>query len=125
MTRISVAVGIAASRRREANLDWPRKAGSSSRLAAICNDCAATKRSELLKRGWPAPAALLSEVITKSGEHHLVLVIRTREGDLVLDNLAPRTSAWSRTPYRWLRIQLPDHDRLWATVADRGAQDSL
>jgi predicted transglutaminase-like cysteine proteinase len=31
---------------------------------------------------------LLAQVVIPSGEHHLVLLVRTRESDLVLDNLA-------------------------------------
>jgi predicted transglutaminase-like cysteine proteinase len=85
-----------------------------------CNDYAVSKRHELLSRGWPARALLLSEVVVNSGEHHLVLVVRTNSGDLVLDNLTPQIKPWSRAPYRWARIQLPNHNRLWATIAGRG-----
>ena len=46
-----------------------------------------TKRHELMARGWPARSLLLAEVVTNWGEHHLVLVVRTRTADLVLDNL--------------------------------------
>lgn len=84
-----------------------------------CNDYAVTKRHQLLAQGWPARALLLSEVVTTSGEHHLVLVVRTKNGDLVLDNLTPSIKPWSRAPYRWVRIQTPDHNRLWATIASR------
>jgi predicted transglutaminase-like cysteine proteinase len=45
-------------------------------ISGDCNDYAVTKRHELLARGWPARALLLSEVVTRGGEHHLVLVIR-------------------------------------------------
>ena len=58
-----------------------------------CNDYAVTKRSELLDRGWPTRALLLSEVVTSWGEHHLVLVVRTSSGDLVLDNMASEIQA--------------------------------
>ena len=85
-----------------------------------CNDYAVSKRHELLQRGWPARALLLSEVVTNSGEHHLVLVVRTRSGDLVLDNLTVQIKPWSRVPYRWVRIQMPNESRLWATIAGRG-----
>ena len=84
-----------------------------------CHDYAVSKRHELLDRGWPARALLLSEVVTHSGEHHLVLVVRTKNGDLVLDNLTPQIRPWSRAPYRWVRIQ-PTDTRLWATVSNRG-----
>jgi predicted transglutaminase-like cysteine proteinase len=85
-----------------------------------CNDYAVSKRHELLARGWPARALLLAEVVVSSGEHHLVVVVRTRTGDLVLDNLNPQIKPWARVPYRWVRVQLPTSQRLWATVAARG-----
>jgi predicted transglutaminase-like cysteine proteinase len=85
-----------------------------------CNDYAVTKRHELLDRGWPARALLLSEVIIHTGEHHLVLVVRTKGGDLVLDNLTPNIKPWSRVPYRWVRIQMPTNAQLWAALFDRG-----
>ncbi|MCK1495631.1 transglutaminase-like cysteine peptidase [Bradyrhizobium sp. 188] len=82
-----------------------------------CNDYAVSKRHELLQRGWPARALLLSEVVVSSGEHHLVLLVRTRSGDLVLDNLTPQIKPWSRTPYHWVRVQIPNDHRLWATIS--------
>ncbi|MBR1092304.1 transglutaminase-like cysteine peptidase [Bradyrhizobium manausense] len=82
-----------------------------------CNDYAVTKRHELLELGWPARALLLSEVEMRSGEHHLVLVVRTTGGDLVLDNLSAEIKPWSSAPYRWVRMQSPEHSRVWATIA--------
>src|SRR5262245_12640348 len=55
--------------------------------AGDCNDYAVTKRHELLALGWPSRDLILSEVVTPAGEHHLILVVRAREGDFVLDNL--------------------------------------
>ncbi|MCK1584782.1 transglutaminase-like cysteine peptidase [Bradyrhizobium sp. 168] len=81
-----------------------------------CNDYAVSKRHELLQRGWPARALLLSEVVTSSGDHHLVLVVRARTGDLVLDNLASEIKSWSQVPYGWVRMQMPSNSRLWATI---------
>src|SRR4051794_34200326 len=81
-----------------------------------CNDYAVSKRHELLARGWPARALLLSEVVVNSGEHHLILVVRTNSGDLVLDNMTPQIKPWSRVPYRWVRMQMP-HSKFWATIA--------
>jgi predicted transglutaminase-like cysteine proteinase len=84
-----------------------------------CNDYAVTKRSELLNRGWSARVLLLSEVATPEGEHHLVLVVRTRGGDLVLDNMTDSVSPWSEVPYQWVRMQTPNNPNYWATIADR------
>ena len=82
-----------------------------------CNDYAVTKRHELMTLGWPARALLLSEVVTAWGEHHLVLVVRTTDGDLVLDNLTDRIKPWARAPYRWVRMQMPGVAGLWTTIA--------
>lgn len=73
-----------------------------------CNDYAVTKRHRLTADGWPARDVLLSEVVTVSGEHHLV-VVRTSDGDLVLDNLTDRIVPWFHKPYRWVRIQMPEN----------------
>jgi len=86
-----------------------------------CNDYAVTKRSALLALGWPARALLLSEVVTHSGEHHLVLVVRSSSGDLVLDNLSHSIRPWSNVPYQWVRMQTPKNPNFWSTVAERRA----
>lgn len=81
-----------------------------------CNDYAVTKRHQLLARGWPFGALLLAEVITPEHVHHLVLVVRTRQHDYVLDNLATRIRYWEDTPYEWVRIQSPHDAVLWSTI---------
>jgi predicted transglutaminase-like cysteine proteinase len=86
-----------------------------------CNDYAVTKRHQLIAKGWPARTILLSEVVTVSGEHHLVTVVRTNNGDLVLDNLTDQIMPWSRTSYRWVRIQTPKNPNYWASVSARNA----
>ena len=83
-----------------------------------CNDYAVTKRHELLARGWPSRALLLAEVVTPWGEHHLVLLVRTEERDFVLDNLNANIRIWSKTGYRWCRVQSPTVPELWATIKD-------
>jgi predicted transglutaminase-like cysteine proteinase len=61
---------------------------------------------------------LLSEVIVPDGEHHLVLVVRTKEGDLVLDNLDAniRSVAMTYPDYQWVRIESPQNPKYWASV---------
>ena len=81
-----------------------------------CNDYAVTKRHELLARGWPSRSLLLAEVVVPSGEHHLVVVVRAQEGDLVIDNLNANVRPWFKTGYRWVRIQSPMNPQYWASV---------
>lgn len=52
-----------------------------------CEDYVMTKRAYLLKKGLPQGALLVAYTRTRSGEGHAVLIVRTTEGDLVLDNL--------------------------------------
>ena len=84
-----------------------------------CNDFAVTKRAQLLKRGWPARSLLLSEVTTSWGEGHLILVVRTSAGDLVLDNLTASIQPWTRAPYHWKRMQTPENPNYWASLSGR------
>lgn len=81
-----------------------------------CNDYAVTKRHKLLAEGWPARNLLLAEVVTDWGEHHLVLVVRTRDGDFVADNLTPTIGSFDKAPYQWVRAQSPENPKFWSTV---------
>ena len=56
-----------------------------------------------------------AEVATGYGKHHLVLVVRTHAGDLVLDNLQPEVRDWRLLQYRWVRIQSPANPAFWVT----------
>ena len=87
--------------------------------AGDCKDYAITKRHELLARGWPSRALLLAEVVVPSGGHHLVLVVRMKDIDVVLDNLNAniRTVEMTYRQYRWVRIESPQNPKFWAAVA--------
>jgi predicted transglutaminase-like cysteine proteinase len=81
-----------------------------------CNDYAVTKRHELLARGWPSHSLLLAEVVVPSGEHHLVLVVRTRKNDLVLDSLNWNIRPVSQIEYQWVRAQQEENPKFWSTI---------
>jgi len=85
--------------------------------AGDCNDYAVTKRHELLAHGWPSRALLLAEVVTSWGEHHLILVVRTSDGDFLADNLNANLRPWFMARYKWVRVQSPRNPQFWATVA--------
>lgn len=84
-----------------------------------CHDYAVTKRHELMAMGWSAANLLLAEVVVPSGEHHLVLLVRTSEGDFVADNLTHEIRSWYKTPYQWLRVQSSSNPMIWSTVSGR------
>ena len=88
--------------------------------AGDCNDYAVTKRHELLQSGLPANALRLSVVKTASGIGHLVLVVATTRGDIVMDNLTEAIRPWQSTDYNWLKIQSAADARFWYQVKTRG-----
>jgi predicted transglutaminase-like cysteine proteinase len=81
-----------------------------------CNDYAVTKRHELLESGMPSKTLRLSVVKTSSGIGHLVLVVTTTRGDLVLDNLTEAIRPWQSTGYLWLKIQSAADSRFWFEI---------
>lgn len=84
-----------------------------------CNDYAVTKKHALRARGWPDHALFLSEVVTSWGEHHLVLIVRTDKGDLVLDNMTGAIRPVAQVRYQWVRAQKPGAPMSWHDVAAR------
>jgi predicted transglutaminase-like cysteine proteinase len=84
-----------------------------------CNDYAVTKRHELVQKGLPAKAVRLAVVKTQSGIGHLVLVVATNKGDLVLDNLSETIVPWQLTKYQWVKIQSSSDARYWFEVKPR------
>ena len=81
-----------------------------------CNDYAVTKRHDLIESGLPARALRLSVVKTASGTGHLVLVVATSSGDIVMDNLTDAIRPWKSTSYRWLKIQSSTDARFWYDI---------
>jgi predicted transglutaminase-like cysteine proteinase len=88
-----------------------------------CNDYAVTKRHELLENGLPSKALRLSVVTTEAGIGHLVLVVATTKGDIVLDNLTEVIRPWQSTNYHWLKIQSANDAKFWHEV--KAPADSL
>jgi len=81
-----------------------------------CNNYAIAKRAELIALGWPRAALLLAAATTEDGEGHLVLVVVTSKGDLVLDNRQIHTVEWRDLPYRWLSRQNPRDLAEWVSI---------
>lgn len=80
-----------------------------------CEDFAILKKKELMKRGWPASALLLT-VARNRGEGHTVLTVRTSKGDLILDNLTSTVRDWSKTPYQYFARQAQGNGKNWERI---------
>jgi predicted transglutaminase-like cysteine proteinase len=84
--------------------------------AGDCNDYAVTKRHNLIEGGLPSGALRLAVIKTSSGIGHLVLIVATTGGDVVLDNLTSAIRPWQATTYQWLKIQSANDPRFWSEV---------
>ena len=81
-----------------------------------CEDYAIEKRRRLIGAGL-APANLrLTMVKQRNGEAHVVLAVRTSEGDMILDNLNDRVTPFRKTGYRFIKIQNGERPRQWHSI---------
>ncbi|BCP54200.1 hypothetical protein K32_28170 [Kaistia sp. 32K] len=83
-----------------------------------CEDFVLLKRRELMERGWPAGAVLITVVRQTNGEGHAVLTVRTDRGDLVLDNLEPKIKLWGETEYQFVKRQSDRNSGRWVSIDD-------
>lgn len=80
-----------------------------------CEDYALTKRAALIGAGLPAGALRIAAATTRSGVGHAVLVVRTDQGDLVLDNLTGSIKPANQTGLRWVAMTNAD-GRSWKQI---------
>jgi predicted transglutaminase-like cysteine proteinase len=84
--------------------------------AGDCEDFALTKKMRLMRAGWPTSALLMATAFTQSGEPHAVLVVRTDQGDVVLDNLTDRIRGWNQSGLRFRTVQSPGSVWVWHSI---------
>lgn len=73
--------------------------------AGDCDDFALAKRRALLDAGAELAALRLAICRTPAGELHVVLIVTTERGDLVLDNLREAPVMRQELPYTWIAIE--------------------
>lgn len=81
-----------------------------------CEDYVLLKQRELMARGWPQSALLITVVRDENNEGHAVLTVRTDLGDLILDNKNSKILAWNQTPYTYIKWQSAMDPRLWESL---------
>ncbi|MFV2091595.1 MAG: transglutaminase-like cysteine peptidase [Hyphomicrobiales bacterium] len=82
-----------------------------------CEEYAIAKRAALITRGWLPASVLLAVVLDKRAQGHAVVVVRTDQGDFVLDNLTAKIRAWNKTGYTWVKQQSSGDPRIWVRIA--------
>ena len=76
-----------------------------------CEDYVLSKRSALIRQGVSAGALRIAYTHTRRGEPHAVLLVRTNEGDYVLDNLNSTVKSLSASGYRIRTLSSPNPTR--------------
>lgn len=83
--------------------------------AGDCEDYALSKRRALMARGFH-PSHLLLTMARRRGEAHTVLVVRTRDGDFVLDNMRDEVLPVNRTGLGYVKMQSEDNSARWVRI---------
>jgi predicted transglutaminase-like cysteine proteinase len=83
-----------------------------------CEDMVLLKRRDLIEKGWPVGALLITVVKQSNGEGHAVLTVETDRGDLVLDSLQPRVLVWNETDYQFVKRQSETNSGQWMAIDD-------
>ena len=83
-----------------------------------CEDFVLLKRRELIAKGWPVGALLITVVRQSNGDGHAVLTVLSDRGDLVLDNLQSQIEVWSETDYQFVKRQSEFNSGRWVSIED-------
>jgi predicted transglutaminase-like cysteine proteinase len=108
----------------DAKLHGKREVWSYPAKAGDCEEYALSKRAALLRRGY-RPGDLLIAVGSKRGERHAVLVVRTTDGDYVLDNMEDRVLPVNKARMRFSKIQSPVDAGSWVRVTGKTRNPQL
>lgn len=96
---------------------WEIPLGDKGRAArGDCEDFVLAKRSALIAAGIPAGILSIALAQTSDGQDHAVLLISTKDGDYVLDNLTGRIDHWTRTGLRWQSRNHPGELLNWVDL---------
>lgn len=85
-----------------------------------CEDFALAKKRELIRHGVAPSILLLATGFDRKRNSHAVLVIRTSNGDYVLDNLTDKMKKWNKTGISFIRMQDPSTPTGWTLVMRGG-----
>jgi predicted transglutaminase-like cysteine proteinase len=89
------------------------------RTRGDCEDYALQKRHNLISKGWPVSALLMTVVRDEKGEGHAVLTARTVQGDFILDNKIEDVRMWNKTPYQFVMRQSYLNPKVWVALDTR------
>ncbi|MCM2399719.1 transglutaminase-like cysteine peptidase [Rhizobium sp. S153] len=78
-----------------------------------CDDYAVTKRRKLVEAGLPARSVRLAIGRTPDGQGHAVVIVRTRNADLVLDSRSDAIKRVNEVDLVWIKMESADNPKWW------------
>lgn len=84
--------------------------------AGDCEDYALLKKRQLEKLGFAPSALLITVVRDEQDDGHAVLMLRTEEGDFILDNRRDEIRRWNDLGYTYLQRQSELNPREWVSL---------
>ena len=81
-----------------------------------CKIYALWKRKQLLDRGFPRQALLMTIVRDLEGNGHTILTVKTDKGDYILDNMVGEVRLWDETGYKFVKRQSQTDPNVWVSV---------
>ena len=81
-----------------------------------CKIYALWKRKQLLDRGFPRQALLMTIVRDLEGNGHTILTVKTDKGDFILDNMVGEIRLWDTTGYKFVKRQSQSDPNVWVSV---------
>ncbi|MGE4409810.1 MAG: transglutaminase-like cysteine peptidase [Sphingobium sp.] len=93
-----------------------RPSGVGRGAVGDCEDLALEKMLQLRALGYPQSATALAVAYVRGVGLHVVLVVRTSEGDMILDSMTDAIKPWQKLSYNWLRVQSPNDPNRWHRV---------
>jgi predicted transglutaminase-like cysteine proteinase len=85
-----------------------------------CEDIQLLKRKFLIEAGLPQRALRMAVVIDEQGAGHAVLMVRTHQGDFILDNKRDAVLAWHQTGYHYVKRE-GDESAAWVWLGTQVA----
>jgi predicted transglutaminase-like cysteine proteinase len=86
-----------------------------------CEDYVLLKRKLLIEHGYPRQALLITVVfLPEDNDGHAVLMVKTKTGDLILDNRRTSILRWDDTGYEFIKRQSQENQTRWVLLTSPG-----
>ena len=122
LQKVNVAVNRAIKPLADSKAFGKKEHWTANAKAGDCEDYALTKRRRLMSSGFRSEHLLLTMGYS-GGEAHTVLVVRTRDGDFVLDNKTDAVLPVNKARFRAVKMQSPSNGGAWLKVTGKTSKN--